>query len=299
MRSVPPSNVVDDSLDVLVRMHDFGRAFELRRALFSLVCQAFRPINIHVITQRFSPSDVRRTSELLESILEVDRSVCGFVWNYTKPQPSDARSALLNLGIEKAKGRYLAILDHDDTIYPHAYPTLIQELTETNTAVAFGGAVVKEAEVFQDTILVKRRFRKFTGISLIDLFDDNFCPIHSFVLNRSLIESDDLSFDVRLSKLEDYDFLLRLCAKYSASFRKVDSEICDYYFKTDGSNTIRVGPAVSAEREAAWLAASKQIEQRRRASVLSPVVQKELGFVPPQPDMTIRRVLKLFHSRHL
>ena len=283
-------------LDVVVRFHDPERAFELKRSILSLVCQSYRPLGIHLVTQRFAHDQVLGVTETIRPLLSIDSAVEFKLWNYTQPQPEDARSALLNTGIENSKGRYLAFLDHDDAIYPDAYMQLISELDQSESAVSFGTIVLKEIDVFHDTLMVMQRRLGFSGRNLVDFFNMNFCPLHSFVLDRSRIERSDLWMDPRLSKHEDYDFLLRICAKYKASFGRIDTEVGDYYLKNDGSNTISVASNESRDRFIDWQIAEELIEKRRRSVVLSPEIQHTLGFSPANPNMTIRDAISYFEN---
>lgn len=277
-------------LDVIVRFHDPDRLFELRRAIFALVCQTYRPIAINLITQRFSDTQIRQVKDDLASILAIDRTVQFTVSNYAEPQPIDARSALLNLGIRRSEGRYLAFLDHDDSIYPEAYGRLITELTASTCGIAFGSIAMKDIEVFQDALLVDRRRATFIGSNLIDLFANNFCPIHSFVLDRAIIHAKDLWFDESLSKLEDYDFLLRLCAQYASSFGLIGTVIGDYYIKSDNSNTLT---RISKSREWMddWDRSVQAIERRKGECALSVPVRRLLGFSSILPELTVSKLL--------
>ena len=45
-------------------------------------------------------------------------------------------------GGEVAEGRYLAFLDYDDVVYPHAYQVSISRLNESGKAVALGGCLI-------------------------------------------------------------------------------------------------------------------------------------------------------------
>ena len=53
---------------------------------------------------------------------------------------------------------------------------------------------------------------------MTEMLIENFCPIHSFVLDRNLVDPSDLFFEERISRLEDYDFFLRICSKYPTWF---------------------------------------------------------------------------------
>ena len=280
-------------LDVIVRMHDPTRGFELRRAIFALVCQTYRPLSIHLVTQRFPESELIAIRQVLDKILAIDPSVCFDVYNYTAADPEDARGAMLNAGLGRAMGRYVAFLDYDDTIYPSAYLELVQELNATGSAIAFAGIATKTAELLQDAVVVQQRIYRLVGRTLIDMFTENFCPLHSFIVDRSRIDPQDLWFDEQVSKMEDYEFLLRVCSKYKSSFGLIEKISGDYYLKTDGSNTSTI-PVEDSASALAWQKARAFIENRRGELVMSPIVQRSLGIYPPDSGLTIRKLLDSF-----
>jgi hypothetical protein len=284
------------SLDVIVRLHDPSRSFELRRCIFGLVCQSYRPLTIILVTQRFSETQFEQLRTNLAPTLAIDGSVQFKMANYSKPLPTDARAALLNLGLREAHGRYVAFLDHDDSIFPQAYGQLIQELTDADCAIAFGSIAVKDVDVFQDALLIERRTAVYKGKNVFDLFDDNFCPIHSFVIDRQKASTEDLFFDESLCKLEDYDFLLRFCAQYESSFRLLGTFVGDYYIKNDGSNTMTSYSTKCEEILNDWKRSGEAVRELKRKTLLSVQVQRQLGIVPADPGMTISKLLRQFAS---
>src|ERR1700755_3219951 len=92
-------------LDTIVRFHDVSRIPELKRAVFSLVCQSYRPLHIILATQRFSEEDIAATQAALAPILENEPAVFLSVANMTDEEPKDGRSVLLNRGMAYANGR--------------------------------------------------------------------------------------------------------------------------------------------------------------------------------------------------
>lgn len=275
------------TLDVFVRLHDPARLDELGRAVFSIALQDYRPLAIHVLCQRFDPAALDRVHATLAPLIAIAGDPTLHIRNRPDPAPLDARAALLNQGLRAAAGRYAAFLDYDDLIYPEAYRLLIAELEATGAAIAFGG--ILNAYICRDGLVpfTTTKRRVFQGDGLRQLLHDNFCPLHSFVLDRHRIAATDLMVDETMAALEDYDLLLRLCARYPSSFRLKDKLIGEYLFKDDDSN---INPlAHPARPDASWDAAISAINARKNALVLSPQVQATLG--TNHPGLTVSAFL--------
>lgn len=285
------SSLGPNRLDVIVRLHDSSRLAELKRAIFSLICQDYRPLTINLVTQRFSNDETDRVLAHLESILKLDPDVTLRAWNYTASEPKDARSALLNLGIERASGRFLAILDYDDVIYSDSYTKLVNELQDSGSAIAFGKVIMKHIDLFEDALICERQQHRFKGNGVVDLFAENFCPIHSFVIDKNSISDTKLWFDEGFDKLEDYDFLIRLCAEHVSSFNLKDVIVGEYYAKNDGSNTIMLAAATQESHLLAWTRAREAIEERRQTCIVSREVQTALNLPSHDPAMTVRNLI--------
>ena len=274
-------------LDVVIRMHDPARLDELGRAVFSAALQEYRPLAIHVVCQRFGAEDVASVRAALAPMLAIVPEVALHVHDRGEAQPDDARAALLNRGIGAAAGRYLAFLDYDDLIYPEGYRVLIGELEASGAAIAFGGVLNTEIAAAGMVPITVTKRRVFEGEGLAQLLRSNFCPLHSFVLDRSRIRRADLVVDETLVALEDWELLLRLCAAYPSSFRLKDKIVGEYLFKDDGSNSNPMAAAGSLAD--AWPAALAVVEARRATLVLGPAVQASLGV--GQPGLTVAEFL--------
>jgi len=278
-------------LDVLVRFHDIGRMAELSRCVFSLVCQDYRPVTVWICTQRFATAQIGAVNHALAPVMALSEGIRLEIANFTAAEPRDARSALLNMGIRRGAGRYLAFLDYDDVIYPNGYQLLIDELHASGVAIAFGAIAVKHVDVGGDFTVTTGKARPFRGQTLQDLFEDNFCPIHSYVIDRAAVSPMHLYFDESMTRLEDYDFLLRFCATYLASFQLHDRVVGDYYWKNDGSNTVVVDGAGDESNARAWVLTRQILKSRRETILVSDAVQQSLGIDRPDPSWTISRLL--------
>jgi len=264
-------------LDVVVRFHDMRQRDELDRCIFSLVTQDYSPLTVHLVTQRFSDDERESLRRSLDPLLRMGPGVTLAIRNFDAAEPQDARAALINLGIAGSSGRYLAFLDYDDTVYPQAYRQLIGRLQDGPAAIAFGTLAVKTRDVFDDLLLVRTRRLPFHGRSVVDLFRQNFCPISSYVIDRARVDAGDLCFDAALAKLEDYDFLIRFCAKYPANFDLIGTVVGDYYVKSDGSNTTLTRFHQPDSAVADWERARRVVGQLKQVTMISEEVQRGLG----------------------
>jgi Glycosyl transferase family 2 len=287
--------MITEQVDVIVRFHDFRRLNELDRCIFSLVGQNYRPLSIVLVLQRFSEAQVAATREALASHLSFPRAPQLTILNLEDPTPKDARTVLLNKGLEAATGRYIAFLDYDDLLYPEAYSLIVSRLRATDAAVVFASVRVVSVQVFSQFLYSRRIVKESfgNGKCLVDLFRDNFCPVHSFVLDRGRITPRDLVFDAGSTLEEGYDLLLRICAKYSSDFLLIGTIIGDYYWKTNDSDMpLRNGMRSSVE-PSGYDKIAARMEARRRTTYVSPQVQKDAGVRYPKKTITIREFIEM------
>lgn len=282
-----------EGVDVIMRFHDISRLWELERAAFSLAGQLHKPVRILVATQRFTPEAKEAVRTAIETVVAWSPSVSVSVLNFSEATPIDARSELINLGFANVSGRYLGFLDYDDVLYPEAYAFLVGRLRASDAGIAFARTQVVLADVHGEFSNSLKHLQPFVGDSLADLFRSNFCPIHSYMLDRTRIPASLLRFEPTLVIEEDYDFLLRVVAAVPSDFHLHATDIGLYYYKTDGSNTFERGaklPPEVIEREAT---ARAFVELRRKMTSISACVQQTLGIWPARPQMTIRSFLSL------
>lgn len=278
---------------MIVRFHDIARLDELGRAVFSLVGQQYRPLRILLAMQRFTATEQEAVLAALAPILSLSDGVELVPLNYEYAQPKDARSELSNLGFAAASGRYVAMLDYDDILYPEAYRLLIGQLRADHAVIAFARTAVVTADVHGAFLYARRKANPFPGRDLGDLFAANFCPIHSYVIDQARLPSGSLRYESLLTIEEDYDQLIRICAAGPADFSLIDTDVGLYFHKSDDSNTFTRGQEIAPEILARIDVAREFIELRRRMTVLAPEVQRSLGMVAPLPGLTVRNWLDM------
>ena len=283
-----------EAVDVIVRFHNPDRFEELSGALLSLIGQSWRPLRVLLVTQRFTAVQSRVLEARLAPLRALDPSVTLEVVRYACDQGlADARSALLNAGIAQAHGRYLAVLDYDDVLYPEAYTVLVNELRASGCALAFGGIALKSVASSAAVPLGIgfARVGRPPGRGLLDTFRAPFCPFHGMLLDRSRIAPADVSADESLPVFEDYEWQLRLGARYPFSYHALERIVGEYRYKDDASNTVPTRLNSDAARLAMWRDYAAEIERRRARLEIAPPIQAGLGIDPPLPGLTIRGLL--------
>lgn len=290
-------NEICGGVDVIVRFHDIRRLRELDRAIFSLAMQDYRPLHIHLCVQRFSEAEIEATRSHVLPILSIEGSPSLYIHNFCENTPADARSELINLGIANSNHRYLAFLDYDDIVYPEAYRLLIEQIIRSDSAICFGRVCIKEISNYVHFDCAESKSFPFNGSTVLELMQQNFCPIHSFVIDTSAVPRHCLFFEPSMNRNEDYDFLLRLVAQSRADFSMIHKLIGEYYVKRDGSNTISTEYAVTPESAKAWEDAEAFIEGRRRITLVSKDVQRSIGIANPMTQLSIRQILDLHIDR--
>jgi hypothetical protein len=105
-------------------------------------------------------------------------------------------------------------------------------------------------------------------------------------LDRTRVPAEQLYFEPNLTIEEDYEFLLRICARVESDFALINTRIGEYYFKSDGSNTATGMAVVPTATMMRIEAALKFNDGRRRLTPLSEAVQRQLGLKVYRPGLT-------------
>jgi hypothetical protein len=264
-------------------------AGEKVEALFSLLGQSYRSLNIILAPQRFSAAEVAATREALAPMLDLSGAPKLTVRNLEQPTPKDARALLLNLGLPAVE--YVGFLDYDDVLYPEAYSILISRLRTTEAASAFAAVRGVTADMYPQFIRVASKSPFGAGNCLSDLFRGISAPstASSWTGTRSTrrtCRSTRRWFGRRIT-ISSWGS----APKYPSDFGLIKTKIGEYYFKTDDSNSIPWNGVRTEAQEKAYEMVAAAIETRRRTTVVSARVQSENGMVPPQTGVTIRGFL--------
>jgi hypothetical protein len=235
-------------ISTIVRYHKSMECLvELESCVTSILNQTYSPVQIVLVSQSkldsFELNLVKFFKNITKLNFEKKENIYCFgthrLINILEINDRDLRSKLLNIGLSISEGKYISFLDFDDILYPNAFKILIASNFCNNSAISVGKAkaVLMKKDKLGNLIEIKSKPFEIEKKTKLDLFVHNFIPIHSYILNKSIIENDLLFFDENMTRMEDYLFLLKIAAKYEFDFVNYSEFICEYRFRSDKDNT--------------------------------------------------------------
>ncbi|HEY9759889.1 MAG TPA: glycosyltransferase [Oculatellaceae cyanobacterium] len=216
-------------LSVIIRAHQACNRELLRESLESLCASTYPDLEVIVATDTSDLSVQQRLQSVIDSIPWCQPAFA-VLTAVDCTGISDTRSRLLNEGVKRSRGQFVAFLDYDDVVYPDGYRILVDELIVSGRGVAAGGTQVAEVTKGADGRFEVGAARPFVhdGRSKLDLFKGNFLPIHSFVINRFVVPKDSICTEESLKRLEDHCLLVKLALVTEFSFAKMNVPVCEY-----------------------------------------------------------------------
>jgi len=226
----------NDLVTIIIRTSKQNRLLLLKNALSSIIANDYRPIEIIIVVQSERQDFIQSIQNICKEIISGQIQI-NLVVNSTS---EDERSKNLNLGIKIATGKYLGFLDDDDIIYPHHLQTIVKALKTSHEDIAWAYTdVLVPLCTVEDghniKVLSSEYPYKKEQFSIDNFFQNNFIPLHSYLLDRSKIDSILLQFDETLKVTEDYAFLLKIATYHKPLY--ISEITCEYRFWADGSNT--------------------------------------------------------------
>jgi succinoglycan biosynthesis protein ExoO len=198
--------------DVSFVIAAFNAERSLARAVESALAQ--REVTVEVIV--VDDCSIDRTVQIARSFPPERVRVVALEKNRG---PGGARNA----GLEAARGRWIAVLDSDDAVYPDRLARMIRRAERSGAQIAVDNLdVVQEASGAKTTMFAPALLEKFPELTLADFIGANLLFEETFsfgymkpIFERSFIERNTLRYDETLRIGEDYIFLASALAKGS------------------------------------------------------------------------------------
>ncbi|RVC62353.1 MAG: glycosyltransferase family 2 protein [Mesorhizobium sp.] len=182
----------------------------LDRAIASAMAQ--RDVSVEVIVV----DDCSR-----DRTLDVARSYPEDIVRVVALQRNRGPGGARNAGLEAARGRWVAVLDSDDAVYPGRICTMIARAEKAGAVIAVDNLqVVREDGVPEDTMFPADYLEGLAEISLADYIAGNIVFESRFnlgylkpIFQRDFLEENGLRYDEKLIIGEDYILLASALAR--------------------------------------------------------------------------------------
>lgn len=178
------------------------------RAVESILNQTYS--NIEIILVDDSPETYSERAVLRDKITKYGDKV-----NYIQNEHNIGACASRNVGLNMAKGEYIAFLDDDDEWLPEKIERQVNKFDDPDIGLVYCGRIVindSSEKSFEDQLV------ECSGYVYDELIFNNFIGSTSYPLIKREALIDVGGFDPLMQSAQDYDVWLRLSEKYKVNF---------------------------------------------------------------------------------
>ncbi|MFN5664712.1 MAG: glycosyltransferase family 2 protein [Bacteroidota bacterium] len=195
-------------VSIIVRTHK--RPLVLEEAIKSIINQTYSNIEIIVI------EDGKNTAA---SLIEKYQKKANIQYFYTNEQKG--RSFAGNLGMLKAKGKYLTFLDDDDLIFADHIEILIIEALKSGSDLVHSPAFCVSTDIRSNNPYVYKEYsfeiKHDFAAEKDELLNNNLFPIQAVLFKKELFEKHG-GFDENIEYLEDWALWLKYVLPSNISY---------------------------------------------------------------------------------
>ena len=182
----------------------FNREKEIEKSIKSVLAQTYKNIEVIVIDD----GSKDKTEQVVKKIKDERVS-------YYKLKKNKGACYARNYGIKKAKGKYIAFQDSDDIFHKNKLKIQLENLQKNKSDFDFCKICLR----FQNKNFVPNSEQEIgfkNNKYLTELCNGNFISTQSILARKEIFK--DIKFDDSLPRLQDYDLVLRVAAKYKISY---------------------------------------------------------------------------------
>jgi glycosyltransferase involved in cell wall biosynthesis len=199
----------------------FNCAPLLPRALESVLAQSLGPVEVIVVDDGSTDDTPAVLARYAGRVLPIRQGNAGL-------------SAARNRGLQRARGALVGFLDADDAYHPEKLARQAAALAaRPECGWAYSDCWIEEQGVGERPVLASGRYgygrrQALEGWLFEALLPGNFIPVHTLLVRRPCLDAAG-PFDERLTRMEDFDLLLRLAARTPAVY--LPEPLATYYLQ--------------------------------------------------------------------
>lgn len=233
------NSILLPEVTTIIRFHKAGDFNELVNALLCLQAMQDCIVTPLIAAQDLSDSQTQKLDSILDKLLWRN-NIAPRVIHFDSPNGlSDLRSQMLNESLLLIETQYAAFLDYDDRLMPHAYSWLIERLKTTEKAVSYGRVYRTDFSSRTGKLLQRNKTFEY-GSTYEDFLERNHAPLHSFMLDLTRLNLQDIEYVNEQKYMEDYYLMLQLVSQENADWEglRTNVYIGDYMHSVDRLHTL-------------------------------------------------------------
>ncbi len=219
-------------IDVSVIIPTYNRCHKLKKAVESVLNQTYTDFELIVVDDDSTDNTGRMIEELKD-----DRII------YHGNRINLGGSGSRNVGIELAKGEFIAFLDDDDQWLPHKLERQVEVLKKASSRCC---GVYTGLTKYRDGKPLTKKMIPRDGMIFNDLLWENIIGSTSVILLRKKSVIDVGGFSQDLPASQELDLYLRLAKKYE--FKCVHESLVMYHIHHDNQITSDYSKKVFARK---------------------------------------------------
>lgn len=219
-------------IDISIIIPVYNKEKYIEKCLISLENQIFKNFEVIIVNNKSTDNSVLICKKFIQNNKNYQ------LIDLNERGVSNAR----NIGIEKARGKYIQFIDADDYIDANMLSELMNIVDKYNPELILSGI----RKVNHKHEIIKEIVPKYLGAMNKDDFFSNFAEIQrktglygyisNKLINRKLIEKNSLRFNVNIKLAEDLDFYINVY-KYVTKVYVIRKAFYNYVQQTENSST--------------------------------------------------------------
>ncbi len=242
-----PSQPDDPEVTCIIRFHHSSLLTDLENAFLCLQAMGRCRVQPYIVAQDLDDNQKATLQELIDQYCWELPAKVKFYQSINGA--GDLRSRMMNEALREVTTRYAAFLDVDDRLFPHAWSWLADRLQRSGKAIAFA-RVYRALSSLSDKV-IHQRVRAFEyGTTYRDFITNNHSPVHSFLLDLTRLDVEEVIYHDDQKYMEDYFLLLQLVTPDNSDRLGLEKNfyIGDYLFRQDREQTLALTSPSSVRR---------------------------------------------------
>lgn len=242
--STKPSQIETSKLPAvttIIRFHKNDSIAELQNALMSLSAVHSCTVTPLICAQDLQQAQLKELRTLCNNYSYEGFSTVRLQEFNSHNGTGDIRAKLLHEGLKAATTRYVAFLDHDDLMMSDSYSYLLSRLSLTDKAASFGRVFDTKYESKKNKFIQRNKTYEY-GFSYEDFLEVNHAPLHSFLIDKSKLQVENIKYFEDQKFMEDYYLTLQVFDRDNTDWKSLDENqyIGDYIHCTDRTHTLAI-----------------------------------------------------------